>query len=259
MGGRDADVGWLGRSPRRPGPAAPAAPGRRFGPGVWLWAPLACALLGASGLVRSWQDRRFEAIETRSDPAPFPLKELPTELPGWRHVAGGDQTLDPQIARVAGSSDHLIRSYYDEATGVTVTALVVYGHGQYLSQHVPEVCYPNTGLTPEDDPVDREISTGRGAGRFRSLAFARSGGAGGQREEVYYSFRHEGRWYPDAAVDWKRFRHNPSMFKVQVQRRLAPRERRWVVSPTEQFLAAFLPALERRIADASPPPRAGGR
>jgi hypothetical protein len=64
---------------------------------------------------------------------------------------------------------------------------------------------------------------------------------------VYYSFRHDGRWYPDAAADWKRFRHDPSMFKLQVHRRLAPRERRLVMNPTEKFLAEFLPALEARI------------
>jgi hypothetical protein len=233
-------------------PPAPAA--RPPGVRLWRWVVLASALLGASGLVRGWQDRRFEAIMTRSDPAPFPLKDLTTELTGWRYLEGGDQRLDPQIARVAGSSDHVIRTYIDEVTGVAVTVLVIYGHGQFLSQHVPEVCYPNAGFTLGDDPFDREIPTGRGTlARFRSLAFAKGGGSADVRDEVYYSFRHDDRWYPDAAGDWKRFRHNPSMFKVQVQRRLAPRERRLVANPTEQFLARFLPVLEARIAQGAGP------
>jgi hypothetical protein len=229
-------------------PRAAAPRGARLGP----WVVLACGLLAASGLVRAWQDRRFDAIMARSDPPPFPLKDLPTELTGWRYVEGGDQRLDPQVARVAGSTDHVIRTYVDEATGVAVTVLVIYGHGQFLSQHVPEVCYPNAGYTPAGEAVDRDIPNGAGPpARFRSLAFARGGGAVDVRDEVYYSFRHDDRWYPDAAGDWKRFRHNPSMFKVQAQRRLAPREQRLVKNPTERFLARFLSVLEDRIARAS--------
>jgi hypothetical protein len=228
--------------------AEPAVAPRITGVRLWVWLPLSLILLGSSGLFRTWQDRRLEEITTKSEPPPFPLKELPQQLEGWRLVEGGEQQLDPQIARIAGSSDHLIRTYANEQTGVTITVLLIYGQGQYLSQHVPEVCYPNTGFIPADEATDREVLTNRGYARFRSLAFAKLGGAGDFRDEVYYSFRHEGRWYPDAAADWKRLRQNPSMFKLQLERRLAPRERRHIGNPTEQFLSVFLPVLERRIA-----------
>lgn len=232
----------------------------------WTSIVLVCASLGASGLVRTWQDRRLADAVRLSEPAPFPLKDLPVKLPGWSYIDATEQRLDPQVAKIAGSSDHLIRTYVDESTGVSLTVLVIYGNGQLLSTHVPEVCYPNVGYTAVDEVFDSKVPIGpSGSGQFRSLVFAKTGGVVTDREEVYYSFRHEGQWYPDAAVDWKRFRHNPSMFKVQVQRRIAEHEHRLLrratdkvsPSPSEQFLTVFLEVLERRIAASRSPGAAG--
>jgi hypothetical protein len=76
----------------------------------------------------------------------------------------------------------------------------------------------------------------------------------GRRQEVYFSFRHGDQWSPDPERFWKNFRHNPSMFKVQVQRLVAESERRDLHNPTEQFLAELLPEIERRIAQAPKTP-----
>lgn len=237
--------------PAAEAPAEPAPPKAPARPRPLLWALLATSLLLASGGVRLWQDRRLAEAEARSEPAPFPLRELPTQVPGWHYQEGlGEERLDPEIARIAGSTDHVLRSYVDEATGVVVTILVIYGHGQNLSTHVPEVCYPNVGYKSRDTPLDRRIPLGRGSALFRALVYQKDTATGVDREEIYYSFRHEGQWYPDASVNWKQYRYNPSMIKVQVQRRLARQEKRMLQNPTEQFLAAFLPALEERLARA---------
>jgi hypothetical protein len=215
-----------------------------------IWGVLACVFLGGSGLVRTWQDRRLDVVARLNEPAPFALKDLPKDLAGWHYLEGGDQRLDPEIAKIAGSTDHLIRTYVDESTGVNVTVLVVYGNGQTLSAHTPEVCYPNVGYTASEEPSDRASAVAPpSVASFRSLAFSKRGGTDASREEVYYSFRHEGRWYPNAAIDWKRFRYNPAMFKVQIQRRLAPQERRYLNNPTEQFLNVFMPLFEKQITD----------
>lgn len=220
------------------------------------WGVAACLLLGVSGLVRSWQDSRLDDVVRQFEPAPFSLKDLPeTVNKRWRFLEGGDQRLDPKIAKIAGSSDHLIRTYIDDATGVSLTILVVYGNGQTLSGHVPEICYPSAGYPAAEPAINRAIKFDKTTAPFRSVVFTKTGGMEEDRQEVYYSFRHEGRWYPDAVADWKQFRYRPAMFKVQVARKMARTERRAVgkdeINPTEQFLGDFLAIFEHKIREAT--------
>jgi hypothetical protein len=85
---------------------------------------------------------------------------------------------------------------------------------------------------------------------FRSTIYAKSGGRTMLREGVYYSFRLEGQWSPHAGSGRKFPRRNPSVFKVQVQRRMADGEKIGPNDPIEQFLALLVPAIEREIRSA---------
>jgi hypothetical protein len=213
---------------------------------------LACVMLGTSGLVRAWQDDHFATAQSRVENPPFPLKDLPKTLGEWRFQDGSETSLDPQIARVAGCTDHLIRVYTNATTGVSVTALILFGPAQNVFGHRPEVCYPAAGYRPVDEAFVRRIATGSGpAAEFRSQVYSRRKEQRFWREEVHYSFRHGNQWSPDPERSWKEFRHQPSMFKVQIQRPVIELERREVNNPTEEFLAQLLPALERRIAHAA--------
>ena len=64
---------------------------------------------------------------------------------------------------------------------------------------------------------------------------------------VCYSFHHAGRWHPDAVETRGRFRHDPAMFKVQVQRALAPGESPGDDDPMLDFLEELIPEIERRL------------
>jgi hypothetical protein len=218
----------------------------------WAWMTLACLLLGASGGVRAWQDLRFTAVENMQEAQPFPLKELPATLGDgeWRVQDGGEASLDPEVAQVAGCTDSLIRTYRNATTGVSVTALILFGPGTKVVGHTPEICYPSAGYQMVEGASSRTIALDAPlpAAEFRSEVFARARDQRPWREEVYYAFRHGNRWTPDAYRQWKDFRHHPSMFKVQVQRPVAKDERRTVNNPTEQFLALLIPEIEGRIA-----------
>jgi hypothetical protein len=211
---------------------------------------LAVTLLSASGAVRRWQDWRFGTVSRAATAPPFPLKSLPHEFGDWHMLEGSEHSLDARIARVAGSSDHVVRTYVNESTGVRVTALILYGNGEALSGHSPEVCYPSAGFKLVDGPYPREVATGQGKKLFRSMLFVKEGAESGPREEVFYSFRHEGQWFVDAEKFWKVFRHKPSLYKIQTQRRAVVGEHLDKDNPSEDFLALLVDSLERHLAPA---------
>jgi hypothetical protein len=212
---------------------------------------LACVLLGASGGVRAWQDYRFATVQNYVAVSPFPLKDLPPMLGEWQVVEGSETTLDPEVARIAGCSDHVIRTYNNIATGQSVAVVILFGPAQKVFAHHPAVCYPAAGYQPVAETLSRTISCGTGpAAEFFSQVYAKQRDPRQRRQEVYFSFRHADRWAPEPQRFWKNFRHNPSMFKIQAQRLVAESERRELNNPTEQFLALLLPEIERRIAQA---------
>lgn len=223
----------------------------------WVWAVLACLMVGASGVVRAWQDQRFEAMRTATVAPSFPLASLPSMVGPWRSRGGSDSGLDPRIARIAGSTDSLTRTYVDDRTGVTLEVLVLYGRGELLSQHTPEVCYPALGYLASDSPAFHQVPLNWAGGPvsptpapvFRALLYERRGKSL-ERQEVYCAFRQQGRWLPDVDGNWKTLSLEPGLYKVQVQRRVADQERRVldVSNPTAEFLSLFIPAIERRIA-----------
>jgi hypothetical protein len=225
-----------------------------FASSPWVWMTLACGLLGASGGVRAWQDYRFATVRNYVEASPFPLKDLPQTLGEWQTVEGSETNLDPEVARIAGSSDHLIRAYTNITTGQRVSVLILFGPAQVVFSHRPEVCYPAAGYQPVAETLSRTLSGTGIVAEFFSQVYARQRDQRRRRQEIYCSFRHGDHWSPDPGRFWKNFRHNPSMFKVQVQRLVAESERRELNNPTEQFLAVLLPEIERRIAQAPKTP-----
>ena len=187
------------------------------------WLAMLCLLLGASGAVRYWREFQFASILSREKESPFPLKEIPTVLGNWRMVEGAEATLDPEIARVAGSSDHVLRAYENQRTGEKATVLVLYGLAELVWGHTPEVCYPATGGRAASLPRDVMIAGPTDAAPptpFRAGVFGRMEGGTTVYHDVYYSFRNAGTWEPSMGDRWKLFRYNPGMFKVQVERNI---------------------------------------
>lgn len=216
---------------------------------VWAWVTMACILLGSSGVFRAMQDRRHKVEATYTEDCPFPLKSIPQQLGGWKMVEGGDMTLDPLTMRITGGTEHILRTYVDELTGVSLVVLVLFGPAEPVLPHTPEICYPACGYSGATDSADRIIKLEGGkSARFRSSVYSKSGGRSVLREEVCHTFRLEGEWSPEAGSGRKFPRRNPSVFKVQIQRKIAEGERRDKDDPIEQFLSYLIPDMERQIA-----------
>ncbi|WP_337176271.1 exosortase-associated EpsI family protein [Paludisphaera sp.] len=214
-------------------------------------------LLGASGAYRYWRDHQFSALESRTRDAPFALKDISPALGPWRMVEGAETTLDPRIARLAGSTDHIVRSYENEETGEKVTVLALYGPALLVFGHTPEVCYPSTGFRAMADPEDVTIPA-TGGGRdavFRRARYGLFEGGTSRVNEVFHSFRNGGVWHPEMASRWKQFRYNPGMFKIQVER--VERGGESGGEATAALLAALVAEIEDRLGASGVGPGAG--
>ena len=73
-----------------------------------VWMSVGCVLLLVSGLARGFQDRKHEIESSITEICPFPLKDIPTTLGGWKVVEGGERTLDPLTMRITGASEYIM-------------------------------------------------------------------------------------------------------------------------------------------------------
>jgi hypothetical protein len=220
---------------------------------TWRWIALVCVLVGISGGVRYWRDLQFHSLSRESEKPPFPLSEFPRALGDWKVVEGSEVILDPEVARIAGSSDHLVQTYTNTLTGENLSVLILYGLAYQVWPHTPEVCYPAAGFKPVPSPEEFvTIKTPDQAleALFRRQRFARFKAGQAVMQEVYYSFRNAGRWTPDMEDNWKSFRYHPGMFKVQIQRQVygvGDDE-----SEVEQLIGRVVQEIERRLPARSP-------
>jgi hypothetical protein len=217
----------------------------------WRWIALVCMLLVISGAIRYWRDWQFQSLSRESEIPPFPLNEFPKELGSWRVLEGSEATLEPDIARIAGASDHLIRTYVDEKSGESAVVMIIYGLAYRVWPHIPDVCYPANGFksVPPLDDIDIQIPGTTNKARFRRQYFVKY--TTGQRDyrEVYYSLRNAGEWGIDMAKNWKIFRYHPGMFKIQVQHQGSSTGKNENDSSVDQLLGLIVREIDRHVAE----------
>ena len=204
---------------------------------------------GNVGGIRYLRDWQFQSLNKESEKPPFPLKEFPKTLGDWHEVEGTEIALDPQIARIAGSSDHLVRTYVNSRNGEQVSVMILYGLAYLVWPHTPDACYPAAGFksVPPSRDVDIDVPETPIKARFRELNFAKYQTGAGIYQQVYYSLRNAGEWGLNLENNWKSFRYNPGMFKVQVQRQVAAVGKAENNS-LEELLGKIVQEIEQRLA-----------
>ena len=232
------------RSPEKDETQAPKVP-RKFN---WGWIFLISVLVGLSGGIRFWRDWQFNNLSRENREAPFALKELPRELGDWRVVDGSESTLEPDIAQIAGASDHLIRSYINEKSGASVVVTVIYGLATRVWSHTPDVCYPSTGFdaVPPTKDIDIPIPETTNQARFRVQQFAKFKAGLRDFRRVYHSFRNAGEWGLDMGRKWKSFRYHPGMYKVQIQAQAGSFDDSRDRESLERFIGQLVREIEKR-------------
>jgi hypothetical protein len=177
-------------------------------------------ILSISAGLRFSRELQFWGRAEQSKKCPFPLEELPKRLGTWTAVPNSDSRLDPEIARIAGSSDHVIRCYTDSTTGELAKVLVIYGLADSVFAHTPDVCYQAAGFRVVSAPTDRQFTAPDSSipVRYRGFYVGKQGVGTTEYSEVVWSFWHAGSWWPEVADRWKLFRYSPAMFKIQIER-----------------------------------------
>lgn len=220
----------------------------------WTWMAVTCLLLGISGGIRYWREWQFSALAVESAACPFPLVELSREMGTWQATDDSEIQLDPEVAKFAGASEHIIRNYMDLKSGEQATALTLYGPCTMVYLHTPEACYPGAGYKLFRGPVDlsMEVPGLKGPLRYRWAIYAKRVGGINRYEEVYYTFLHHGDWLPDVSDRWKTFRYYPGMFKVQISHPISGSLPQAGEGPIPPLLAEFARQISRRLAPDGP-------
>jgi len=212
-----------------------------------------CLLLGISGTVRFWRESQFAALAAQGQASPFPLSQIPWAMGTWQAQEGSEAQLDPQIARIAGASDHIARDYNDQKTGERASALILYGMGATVAFHTPDVCYPATGHRLVKGPIDRTVAAPgvKAPVRYRWAIYAKQDGGLSRYVESCYTFLHKGDWLPDAADRWKMFRYYPGVYKVQISREVSSLGEDGE-GPCESLLAEIVRQINDRSSPSGP-------
>jgi Protein of unknown function (DUF3485) len=215
----------------------------------WIWIISFCVVVGSSGGYRYSRDRKFQSLNQESEKAPFPLNEFPKVLGNWHEVEGTETALDPEVARIAGSSDHVIRTYVNVNNGERAEVMILYGLATLVWPHTPNACYPAAGFksVPPSREVEIDVPESTATARFREENFAKYKTGAGIYQQVYYSFRNADEWGLNMENRWKSFRYHPGMFKIQVQRQVAAIGKSDNGS-LEQFLGSIVHEIEQRLA-----------
>jgi hypothetical protein len=224
--------------------AAPSPAAASGALGWWFRAGLACAVLLASGFVRSKQTERIQGQIARGLTESFALQSIPETLGDWE---GEPTEIDEQIVRLTGAKDVVSRRYVNRNTGVAIDMILLFGTAVDMYGHTPEVCYPAAGYTLVSGPDLRMVRTPSGDAPFRNLVYAKGDGPSARLQEVNYTWRHNGRWSPELA-NYKLLERIPGMYKVHIARHTSGHERREIGNPSEAFLRELLPEMERRMA-----------
>jgi exosortase len=148
-----------------------------------------CTLL-ATGLVHGFRTNRW-GLSSELELASFRVEGLPMTVGNWK---GTPATLDRREMLAAGLDGFVLRTYKNEATGKSLTLLLVCGRPGPVSVHTPEICYPGAGYEiVQAHPVKIQVGAESG-GDFVMADFERRETIPADRLRIYWSWNASGTW-----------------------------------------------------------------
>ncbi len=205
--------------------------------------------VAAAGVAHGLHTGRWQP-SSGLDEAVRKLDGIPPTFGAWK---GRDMAIDAESQSRAGIKGYVYRQYRNEHTGEEVTVLLVCGRPGPISVHTPDVCYEGAGYQPAGDQTRTEIRRDDGESspfwsqRYRTPGTAARVG----RLEILWSWTAGGGWAAPDAPRWT-FARYPALYKLYAVREVPPAVHDGEDKPAKEFLAAFLPEVDRAL---SGPPK----
>ena len=202
----------------------------------------------ATGLVHGLWSNRWSG-EGDLEAAAARLPEAPLNVAGWK---GRDEpALDARRLARAGAAGHLRRFYVnDKGQGISVALLC--GRFGPLSVHTPDVCYSGAGYEMLGAPLHREIHLADGGtAEVWTARFHKPSAPTEAPLRLYWTWSAGAGWKAPNSPRWT-FRMRPVLYKLYVARELTRLDEPPENDPCFQFLASWLPQLDKRLFGESP-------
>jgi hypothetical protein len=191
-----------------------------------------------------WTNRLFPSEDLER--AASRVSRVPRTVGDWE---GTDQELDARQVARAEMTAYVSRRYVNSRTGAAVNMLLVCGRPGPTSLHSPDICYAGAGYQAAGPPVRKPIA--RKAedplGDFWVGQFRKAGPVP-EALQIFWAWNGAGTWQ---AADRPRFQfaHHAALYKLYVVRQLPRADEPAAEDPAADFLAHFLPELQRALFD----------
>jgi hypothetical protein len=207
----------------------------------------AFSLVFVVGLVHGRWTRRWSGSR-EVEAAVAALGRVPIDFGDWR---GRPMELNREQLSVGEIDGYLLRHYEDPLGAGGVTMLVVCGRPGPISVHTPDICYAGMGYEPTAPHAQRTLpvgSPGRTA-EFRHAIFAKEGVAVPSYLRILWSWSSGGAWEAPEHARFA-FASRPALYKMYVIREILTPDERLEDDPSQRFLRALIPVLERTLSGA---------
>lgn len=199
----------------------------------------------------SQRGRASQALQTAADRLKQPL---PGQLGNWRLV--NEQTFDDSVIGVLECPAYLCRTYRNDQTSDIVNVAVTIGPPGPIAVHTPELCYSSRDFQFVGERTETRIQDQSGREHMLWELTMKSNNVQGAAQRVLYGWGTGGAWL---ATKNPRFAHAgaPYLYKIQLAAAISADAEEF--DPCQDFLAVFLPQLQKRLVPqdgpASAPPQ----
>jgi Protein of unknown function (DUF3485) len=170
------------------------------------------------------------------------IESVPLTIGEW---TGTPFELPAEDRAAAGATGCFGATYTNAARGVTVSVLLLSGLPGKISTHTPDVCYRGTGFTlGEYSEFAYAYGPDNRPAEFRTFVATRTG-TSPSALRIFWSWNDSKGWTAPENARWK-FASDPALCKLYVVRETWGQVVEPQNDPCKDFLAVFLPELDRR-------------
>ena len=210
--------------------------------------PVAAALLlvVAAGLAHGKVTDRWESSGELTAAAAR-LSQVPDAIGEWSST---DVTKNSEELAIAEASGYLCRHYRHARTGEEVTVLLLCGPPGPISVHPPTACYRARGYQLLGDPQLTELSSDERQDQFQLAEFQGQSTLTEDRVAIMWGWSAARQWSAPESPRFA-FAGEPALYKLYVTWDRSHDQRPLAETLPRDFLAEFLPAIERQVGSTS--------